>query len=176
MEANIIMVKKVPNKTEFAEIALSVGGNVGDVKQNIYNAIEELKWQGVINIKLSSFYETEPVNCPDNSPNFINAAIIAKTQLSPQELLLLCKKIESISGRAEKYERNSPRPLDLDIILYDDLILNTENLVIPHKEAINRMFVLEPLAEIAKDLIFPTTNLSVKEHLEILKNSQLNSK
>ncbi len=164
----IISENYLRSREKVANIALSVGGNIGGVKSNILKGAELLKGQGVYNIKLSSFYNTKPIDCPKDSPDFINAAITADTTLSPQQLLTKLKEIESLLGREKVYEKNSPRPLDIDIILYDDLILDEETLSIPHKEAIKRKFVLEPLAEIAPSLIFYTTGLSVNEHLSII--------
>ncbi len=164
----IISENYLKNREKVASIALSVGGNVGNVKNNIIKGIDMLKEEGIYNIKLSSFYNTKPIDCPKGSPDFINAAIIADTTLSPQKLLTKLKEIESLLGREKVYEKNSPRPLDIDIILYDDLILDEETISIPHKEAIKRKFVLEPLAEIAPNLIFYTTGLNVKEHLDQL--------
>ncbi len=164
----IIAENYLKSNKKIANIALSVGGNIGDVKNNILKGIDLLKTEGIYNIKLSSFYKTKPIDCPKGSNDFINAAIVADTILSPQQLLIKLKEIEKLLGREEIYAKNSPRHLDIDIILYDDLILNSENLIIPHKEATKRKFVLEPLAEIAPNLIFYTTGLNVNEHLRMI--------
>lgn len=150
------------------QIALSLGGNIGNVEDNFRNVVSTLKSYGFSNLRISPSFKTVAVGCPEGSPDFKNVALTAVCTLEPLALLDLCKKLESAAGRPLLYERNSPRPLDLDIILYADLILQHERLQIPHPRATERRFVLEPLSTIAPDWVFPTTGLSVKQHLELL--------
>lgn len=150
------------------QIALSLGGNIGNVEDNFRNAVRTLRNLGFGNLQISPFFKTTAVDCPEGSPDFHNAALTATCTLEPLALLDLCKKLESAAGRPALYERNSPRQLDLDIILYADLMFLDERLQIPHPRATERRFVLEPLATIAPNWIFPNTGLTVKQHLERL--------
>ena len=109
--------------------------------------------------------ETEPWGVPDQ-PLFINMAVSVKTVLSPDNLLALCKKIETDLGRTETILWG-PRIIDLDILFYDDVITARPDLTIPHPHIKDRDFVLRPLAEIAPDLIHPVLKKSIKELLEI---------
>ena len=111
--------------------------------------------------ELSSAYETEPVGYKEQAL-FLNAVCRVATDLSPWELLHLAKTIESEMGRVPSF-RNSPRPIDIDILLYDDTIVKTEKLTIPHPGLAERAFVLVPLAEIAPGLIHPELGVAVAQ-------------
>ena len=147
-------------------IVLSLGGNLGDTNIAFSTAIVRLEEEGVCDICKSSIFKTKPINCPENSPDYQNMAITGSWYHSPNELLVLCKKLEQELGRDKTYIRNSPRPLDIDIILFGDEIIKTDNLTVPHIEAHRRLFVLEPLAQIAPTLIFPTFQKRVDELLK----------
>ena len=153
-------------KAKLSKIAIALGGNLGNSEDIFCFATEELAKNGVKNIKMSTLIKSKPENCPPNSPDFSNAALTGEWAGSPQELLELCQKIEVAAGRPEKHDFNAPRTLDLDIILFGNKIINTANLQIPHPRAASRLFVLEPLAEIAPDWIFPGTNKTIKQILE----------
>jgi len=124
----------------------------------------------------SGFYETEPVDFTDQDW-FINAVVQIETALSPQELLHFLKTIQFESGRKESMVRFGPRVLDLDILLYDDWILNTAELTIPHPRMHKRRFVLVPICDINPEILHPVLGCSIRqllldlgpEHQEIKK-------
>ncbi|MBF0329090.1 MAG: 2-amino-4-hydroxy-6-hydroxymethyldihydropteridine diphosphokinase [Nitrospirae bacterium] len=140
---------------------IGIGSNMGDKKANCLNAIEALKTHGVAIKKISSFYETEPWGIKDQ-PSFINAALEAETVLSPLELLETMKSIEAGLGRTETIKWG-PRIIDLDLLFYDDLVLRTDILEIPHPHLYKRDFVLMPLNEIAPMKKDPVSSKSVSE-------------
>lgn len=146
-------------------IALALGGNDGDVRANFKNAVSALAEAGIREITMSPVRVTAPADCPPGSPDFLNAALTGQCDMAPFELLELCQRLERAAGRPAHYPRNSPRPLDIDIILYGDLVCSDERLTVPHPRASGRDFVLGPLAEIAPDLVFPDSGLSVRELL-----------
>ncbi len=152
----------------FVPVALAFGGNVGQVDDNFAMAVAALAPSGLTNIRISGYYRTAPVNCPPGSPDFLNAALTALCPLAPLELLHLCQSIEQTAGRPAEHGFNTPRPLDIDLILYGDLIYRDEELTLPHPRAAIRRFVLEPLAEIAPDWKFPDSNRTVSDLLAAL--------
>ena len=132
---------------------IGIGSNLGNREENCKKAITLLIENGVKVTKLSSIVETEPWGVR-NQPEFINMAIKIETGLKPYELLGLLKNIESAVGRIPG-PRWGARVIDLDILLYDDLVMKTADLEIPHPLISEREFVLKPLAEIAPDKIHP---------------------
>jgi 2-amino-4-hydroxy-6-hydroxymethyldihydropteridine diphosphokinase len=140
-------------------IYLSLGSNIGNRKRNLEKALTELEINKIKKIKISSFYETEPVG--PKQRNFYNIAGKFKTNLTPQNLLKTVKKIEEYLGRTETY-RWGPRVIDIDILFYGKQIIKTKNLIIPHKEIINRAFVLVPMNEIAPNFIHPVYCKTIK--------------
>ncbi len=133
-------------------IYLSLGSNIGDRRKNIEKALSELEKNNIEKIRISSFYETEPVG--PKQRNFYNIAGKFGTSLSPIELLKTLKQIEKRLGRTKTY-RWGPRVIDIDILFYGNEIINTKSLIIPHKEIQNRAFVLIPMKEIAPKFIHP---------------------
>lgn len=131
-------------------IYLSLGSNLGDRHTNLLAAIAALRQHMIINT-LSPIYETEPAYL-DDQPRFLNAVAYGHTMLSPHELLNTLKTIERELGRTTG-PRFGPRTIDLDILLYGDLVLDTEELTIPHPRMLERPFVLIPLAQIAPDMM-----------------------
>ncbi|WP_353684822.1 2-amino-4-hydroxy-6-hydroxymethyldihydropteridine diphosphokinase [Thermodesulfovibrio sp. 3907-1M] len=147
-------------------VFLSIGSNIGEKEKNCFQAITMLEQSGLIIDKKSSIYITKPWGFK-NQPDFANMAVEAFTELKPLELLQLLKKIESNMGRRPSI-KYGPRIIDIDIIFYDDLILKSEELIIPHPLMHERYFVLKPLSEIAPDFVHPELKLSVKKLLEKL--------
>ena len=144
---------------------LSIGSNMGDREQYLKNAIDKLNRNDDCKVvKTSSFIETEPYGGVEQD-KFLNGALQIRTLLSPEELLKRVNEIEAEEGRVRTIHWG-PRTLDIDILLYDDEIVYTENLIIPHIDMHNRQFVLEPLCEIAPYAIQPI----FKEAVIKLKN------
>ena len=150
---------------ESVRVALSLGGNLGDVASAFDTAIDALKAVGLCEIRRSSILQTEPVDCEPDTPDFLNMAITGLWSGTPDELLVICKRLEVEAGRPAKHARNASRPLDLDIILFGDLVLELPHLEIPHPELKNRLFVLEPMVEIAPDWVLPQSDTTLKELL-----------
>jgi 2-amino-4-hydroxy-6-hydroxymethyldihydropteridine diphosphokinase len=160
-------------KAKLNKIAIALGGNLGDSKTIFCSAVSELSKGGVENIKKSALFHSKPENCPPDSPDFTNAALIGEWAGSPEKLLKLCQQIEISAGRPTKHDFNAPRLLDLDIILFGSKIISSPTLQIPHPRATSRLFVLEPLAEIASDWIFPGINKTVKQIKQSCRESCL---
>lgn len=155
------------------QIILGLGSNMGRGPDMLRAALKALTAGGVDIARVSSFYATSPVG-PQNQPGFTNAAAAARTALDPHALLALCKQIETSLGRDFTAPRWGPRAIDIDILVYDDIQINTAELTIPHPEIKNRLFVLVPMLEIAPDAKMPNGN-SLKEfappHIGTLKNT-----
>lgn len=133
-------------------VFIGLGSNLGNRTENCLEAIELLSDFTIIK-SVSSFYETKPVGNEDQ-PKFINAVAKVNTLLSPLNLLTSLKTVEKQLGR-ETTDRWGPRTMDLDILIYEDFVLESQELTIPHKELLNRRFVLEPLCEIEPWLEHP---------------------
>jgi GTP cyclohydrolase-4 len=144
---------------------LGLGSNLGDRQNNLIQALQQLKSQAKVE-KVSSFYETEPVGFLDQ-PFFINAVCLISTDLDPRQLFSFIKRIERRMGRQPAF-RNAPRPIDIDILFYDDLILDSPELTIPHPALHQRAFVLVPLSEIAPNLVHPVLKKTVVELLKMV--------
>jgi len=134
---------------------LGLGSNVGDRESHLLAAIELLREHGVEVEAVSSTYETEPVGEVLDQSDFLNAAIRIRTELEPEALLDLCKEIEVARGRQLDAPRHSPRPLDVDLLLLDEIELSTDRLTLPHREVTSRRFVLAPLLELDPELALP---------------------
>lgn len=152
-----------------AKVYLGLGSNLGDREGNIAEALRRLSEKVHIEA-VSSIYETEPVGYKEQ-PWFLNAACMGETELEPEELFGFAMGIEREMGR-EKRVRWGPRIIDIDILFYDDLVLNTPDLTIPHPRLHERRFVLVPLAELALDLVHPVLGLTVRELLERLRKTE----
>lgn len=127
-----------------------MGSNLGDRLSNLLEAAEELGRRGVSCVSASSVYETAPVG-KEAQPDFLNAVIEVETSLPPEDLLSVCLEVERVLGRV-RTERWGPRTVDVDVLIYDDLRIETDALVVPHPRLLERRFVLEPLVEIAPNL------------------------
>jgi uncharacterized protein len=148
---------------EMHQVYLSLGANLGNRLVQIRQALDHLRAWGEIQ-EISLCYETEPVGYKDQ-PDFLNIACQFATELSPYDLLKNCKLAEGQMGRQAGF-RNAPRPIDIDILLYDNLILDSPELTIPHPRMSERAFVLAPMADIAPEIIHPILRHTVNEMLE----------
>ena len=143
---------------------LALGGNIGDRAAFLDKALEYLRAEpGLRLMRASGYYETASVGGPDDAPAYLNAAVEVECSHSPRKLLALCLEIERRLGRV-RGERNAPRTLDLDVLLYGGLI-ESDDPILPHPRLHERRFVLQPLAEIAPSAIHPILKKTVAELL-----------
>lgn len=152
---------------------LSLGSNKGDRLSLIQQAVSFLSNDNSIEIAASSsFYETEPWG-KKNQNWFVNAVIAIRTELSPIELLRVCQDIESKLGRDRQNEEHwGERPIDIDILFYDDLIFSNEILTVPHKHVHERAFALVPMLEIKSGYVHPVLKKTVLELHEALEDPE----
>lgn len=145
---------------------IALGSNQGDRHREIIRAITLMTRHELKVYSVSPFIETQPVGFASDFP-FINGTVAVHTKSSPQELLTLLKVIESAMGRKKKSHDGiySDRLIDLDILLYDQVVIDTNELTIPHPRMCERYFVLQPLSYIASELIHPTRGRSVAQLL-----------
>ncbi|MBK6912974.1 MAG: 2-amino-4-hydroxy-6-hydroxymethyldihydropteridine diphosphokinase [Ignavibacteriales bacterium] len=154
---------------------IGIGTNEGDKLANIRFALSEIDESDSSSIEnVSSICETLPMG-EVQQENFLNAVIKIKTKLLPEGLFLFLKSIEKKAGRIKR-ERWGPRELDLDILFYDDIIYNKNELIIPHSGVIERDFVLVPLIEIEPHLIHPILKVELSELLKELKTKNILNK
>lgn len=148
-------------------VGFSLGSNIGDRLASLEAICDHLS--AVLGpLRLSQVYETEPVNCPEGSPPYLNACIEASADLPPEDILKLCLQTEQKLGRTRNGQYGEPRTCDIDILYYGDLRCNTTELTLPHPRAHLREFVLRPLCDIDPYLILPGQNRTVSELLSTL--------
>lgn len=140
---------------------LGLGSNLGDRASFLSGALEQLQAHPQIELlRQSSFHQTQAIGGPAEQDAYLNAAAVIRTSLSPQELLGACQEIENSLGRIRQ-DRWGPRTIDLDLLLYDELVLNEPELQIPHPRMAWRRFVLERAAEIATEMVHPVIRWTV---------------
>ena len=141
-------------------VYLGLGSNLGDRRSNLLRGLQ-LLGERIALERISSLYETRPLGYREQ-PLFLNAVCRAATEIGPFQLLSIIKGIEAALGRAPSF-RNAPRPIDVDIIFYGELSIESPQLVVPHRRLEERAFVLIPLAEIGPDLVHPVSGCSVQD-------------
>jgi len=144
-------------------IFLALGSNIGDQESQINQAVELLKVK-IADIVVAPLYRSKAVGVT-NQPDFVNTALIGKTELTPLELLEFVKTVEQQVGRVYRYHWG-PREIDIDIIFFDDVILKTDVLEIPHPRMQERDFVLRPLLDLSPTLVHPVFKKRLSELLE----------
>jgi 2-amino-4-hydroxy-6-hydroxymethyldihydropteridine diphosphokinase len=147
-----------------AKVAVSLGSNLGERAAHLDHAASRLR-RLLANLRVSRYLETAPLDVPGTQPTFLNASAVGETALPAAELLAELLDIEKERGRERPFP-GAARTLDLDLVLFADRIVNEPGLIVPHPRFRERRFVLEPLAEIAPEMVDPVTRLTVKELLE----------
>lgn len=144
-------------------VYLSLGSNLGDREGHLRAAVDLLRAEGIRVLRVSSVYETEPMEVADQ-PWFLNLVVEAETDLFPKQLLARIRKIELGLGRRRERPKGA-RTIDIDILLYGDAVIETSELTVPHPRLAERRFVLEPLAELIPELRHPVNRRTVREML-----------
>jgi 2-amino-4-hydroxy-6-hydroxymethyldihydropteridine diphosphokinase len=171
--------------SEFQRLAfVALGSNLGDSRKILLDAMARLQQFSTVPILKSSLWQTSPVDCPPGSPKFLNAvaALIPPADETPESLLAKLQALEKEFGRQAKKIPNEPRPLDLDLIAFGNEIRpaapkrseggRSPDLVLPHPRAHTRRFVLQPLSEIAPDLVLPGQSRTAAQLLAALDDSE----
>jgi 2-amino-4-hydroxy-6-hydroxymethyldihydropteridine diphosphokinase len=156
------------------EFIVAIGSNFGSSHATVLGVMDRLGKLSTTQLRRSSLWQSTPVDCPPGSPPFINA-VVAFTPVAgetPESLLEKLQALEQAFGRQPKVVLNEPRPLDLDLIAFGAETRDTSRLVLPHPRAHLRRFVLEPLNEIAPDLVLPGQTVSVGELLKSLRTDE----
>jgi len=148
-------------------VIIALGSNLGDSPRLIREALEQLQSFSAAPLRISSLWQTTPVDCPPGSPKFVNAVagLVPRNGETPESLLAKLQALEQRFGRVPKSVLNEPRPLDLDLIMFGAERRQSPALALPHPRAHLRRFVLQPLAEIAPALVLPGRRESVAELL-----------
>jgi 2-amino-4-hydroxy-6-hydroxymethyldihydropteridine diphosphokinase len=148
-------------------VVVALGSNLGDSRRIILAAMAQLRGLSDEPILKSSLWQTLPVDCPPDSPMFLNAVVglVPRKNETPESLLEKLRELEMEFGRKPKTILNEPRQLDLDLIAFGNEIRNSPDLILPHPRPHERKFVLQPLSEIAPDLILPGQGRTVSQLL-----------
>lgn len=155
-------------------VYVALGSNLGNSAEILQAAFERLESWSRTPILRSSIWRTTPVDCPPGSPPFLNAvaALTLVSTETPESLLGKLQALEKDFGRQPKKTMNEPRPLDLDLLAFGDLVRSTATLALPHPHARNRRFVLEPWNEIAPAFVMPGERLTIREFLTALDSPE----
>lgn len=154
---------------------VALGSNLGDSQRVLREVMQQLQAISRQPLVQSSLWQTAPVDCPPGSPPFVNAvvALVPDDRETPESLLAKLQALEKKFGRQPKKVLNEPRPLDLDLIAFGRETRNTPELTLPHPRAHLRRFVLQPLSEIAPDLVLPGQTKSVVQWLALLPANEV---
>lgn len=148
------------------KVLLSAGSNAGDSLNHLNSAVALLNAGGIVKVlRTSSLYKTDPWGKTDQDA-FYNIALLAECTVDVDELMRIILNTEEKLGRV-RAEKWGPRIIDIDIILFGDIVVNTEQVIVPHPHFRDRLFVLKPAAEIAPDILDPVTGKSIKDLLDI---------
>jgi len=151
-------------------VYLSLGSNMGDKEDNIRKALKLIEDVDEIR-KVSPLYQTEPMGFKNQS-YFLNCVIEVQTNSNPEQMLLFLKSIEQKLGRINTV-KNGPRIIDIDILLYDDFCIETDDIVIPHPRLHERLFVLIPLMDVNPDVIHPLLKKTVRELYDAIQHEEM---
>ena len=153
---------------------MGLGSNQGDSVRIVRQAMQRLSEFAAGDVRASSLWRTSPVDCPPDSGDFINAAaaFVPRPGMTPEALLQSLKALEREYGRAQVYERNAPRELDLDLLLFGNEVRDSVEFTLPHPRAVDRLFVLIPAAEVLPDARWPGTRSSIAELLAELDSDE----
>ncbi|HEX7038053.1 MAG TPA: 2-amino-4-hydroxy-6-hydroxymethyldihydropteridine diphosphokinase [Pseudomonadales bacterium] len=155
-------------------VLIGLGSNRGDSIAIVREAFVRLETFACEPVRRSSLWRTSPVDCPPGSAEFINAAaaFVARPEVTPESLLAGLKRLEGEFGRPRVRQRNAPRELDLDLLLFGDERRNAPDFVLPHPRAMNRRFVLAPAAEVLPEQVWPGTGRTIAELLAALESDE----
>ncbi len=155
-------------------VFIALGSNLGDSANILGRAMERLAEFSNAPLRKSSFWQSTPVDCPPGSPLFVNAVVglVPPVGETPEALLSKLQALEKEFGRTSKKALNEPRRLDLDLIVFGEETRNSTALMLPHPRSHLRCFVLQPLSEIAPDLVLPGQRLNIAELLAALKTQE----
>lgn len=155
--------------------AFGLGSNLGDRHALVKSAIAALaEIAGLTNLECAPLYETEPLDCPEGSPTFLNTVVQARFTGDPLQLLDHTQAIESQLGRQRSGQRNEARVIDIDLLLIDNIAIETDRLTLPHPRLHERLFVLQPLADLQPELILPN-GMPIIEAIEHLRKLEIST-